>query len=244
MRRLLLGWCLLAGLSVTGALAAPPLRLVADPWPPFTDSAMPGNGLATEIVSQALARAGFSSSFEQVPWARALQGIETGRYDVLVNAWYNETRTRIGVFSQPYWVNRIRLLGGASAGLVFNGQLNTLYAYSIAVVREYAYAPGFDADQALKKVPVQRFSQGLRMLLAGRVDMTLEDEYVARFYLREEPLRDQLRFIGPPLSENPLHVLVSRRTPGHTQIVKAFDRAIAQMKADGTIERLIAAHGL
>lgn len=31
------------------------LRLVADSWPPFTDTSMPGGGLATSIVTTALA---------------------------------------------------------------------------------------------------------------------------------------------------------------------------------------------
>jgi polar amino acid transport system substrate-binding protein len=34
---------------------------VADNWPPFTDANMPGGGLATSIVTTALARAGYAS---------------------------------------------------------------------------------------------------------------------------------------------------------------------------------------
>ena len=34
------------------------LRLVADAWPPFTDATLINGGLATDIVSTALARAG------------------------------------------------------------------------------------------------------------------------------------------------------------------------------------------
>jgi polar amino acid transport system substrate-binding protein len=85
------------------------LRLVADAWPPFTDATLINGGLATDIVSTALARAGYASDFEQVPWARALLGIGEGRYDVLVNAWYNEERTRIGQFSGEYLLNRVRI---------------------------------------------------------------------------------------------------------------------------------------
>ncbi|MBD1549891.1 substrate-binding periplasmic protein [Pseudomonas typographi] len=245
MWRLLRGYyLLLVLLGLAAPTAAQTLRLVADPWPPFTDEKNAGKGLATEIVSQALGRAGYATTYEQVPWARALQGIETGRYDVLVDAWYNEARTRAGKFSQPYWVNRIRLLASRTAKIAFDGQLSQLYGYSIAVVRDYAYSAAFDTDDALHKVPVRNFAQGLSMLLAGRVDMALEDEYVARYCLRWEPLRDQVRFVGPPLSENPLHILVSRKNPDFPKIVDAFDQAIAQMKVDGSIDRLIEAHGL
>jgi polar amino acid transport system substrate-binding protein len=55
-------------------------------------------GLATDIVSTALARAGYASEFEQVPWARALMGVGDGRYDVVVNAWYDEAYAPGAVF--------------------------------------------------------------------------------------------------------------------------------------------------
>ena len=46
------------------------------------------------------------------------------------------------------------------------------------------------------------------------------------------------------LSENQLHILVSLKTPGHDKIVADFDREITAMKADGSYERLIKAHGM
>ena len=52
------------------------LRLVADAWPPFTDATLINGGLATDIVSTALARAGYASDFEQVPWASV--GLKVG----------------------------------------------------------------------------------------------------------------------------------------------------------------------
>ena len=85
MRPLLCALGLLLIVLVTPAVAAEKLRLVADSWPPFTDSDLPGGGLATNIVTAALTRAGYTSNVEQVPWARALMGIGEGRYDILVN---------------------------------------------------------------------------------------------------------------------------------------------------------------
>lgn len=98
---------LLGLLLVAQPASADRLRLVADAWPPFTDATMVNGGLATELVTTALARAGYASEFDQVPWARALLGIDEGRYDVLVNAWYSDERTRIGQFSGSYLQNRI-----------------------------------------------------------------------------------------------------------------------------------------
>ncbi|WP_260957565.1 substrate-binding periplasmic protein [Pseudomonas citri] len=221
------------------------LRLVADAWPPFTDSTLVNGGLATDIVSTALARAGYASDFEQVPWARAMLGIGEGRYDVLINAWYAEERTRIGQFSAEYLLNRVCFLKRKDDAIQFDN-LQQLRAYPIAVVRGYAYGKDFDEDPLLQKVPVHNFAMAARMLAADRVKLTLEDEYVARYYLaRESPkVRNALEFLPKPLSENSLHILVSLKNPEHEEIVAGFDRAIAEMKADGSYDRLLKAHGM
>ena len=58
----------LIGLLLLGqSAAAEKLRLVFDVWPPFTDDTLVNGGLATDIVSTALARAGYASGYEQVP---------------------------------------------------------------------------------------------------------------------------------------------------------------------------------
>ncbi|PXX73211.1 amino acid ABC transporter substrate-binding protein [Pseudomonas chlororaphis] len=236
----------LIGLLLLGqSVYAEKLRLVADAWPPFTDATLVNGGLATDIVSTALARAGYASEFEQVPWARALLGVGEGRYDVLVNAWFNETRTQLGQFSSEYLVNRVRFIRRKDAPIEYTS-LKQLHQYPIAVVRGYAYSPDFDSDPELQKVLVHNFAMAVRMLAADRVKLTLEDEYVARYYLaRESPrVRNAVEFLPNSLSENGLHILVSLKNPAHAQIVAGFDREIEAMKADGSYDRLLRQHGM
>ncbi|WP_460140754.1 substrate-binding periplasmic protein [Pseudomonas sp. S2_E01] len=245
MPRLNRAWALMAWLLLTQNAAAEKLRLVADTWPPFTDATLVNGGLATDIVATALTRAGFASEFEQVPWARALMGIGEGRYDVLVNAWYAEERTKLGQFSAEYLINRVRFLKRKDAPIEFDN-LQQLHMYPIAVVRGYAYSPAFENDPSLQKVPVHSFAMAVRMVAADRVKLTLEDEYVARYYLARESakVRNAVEFLPKPLSENSLHILVSLKNPQHEQIVAGFDRAIAGMKADGSYARLLKQHGM
>ncbi|MBD9612079.1 transporter substrate-binding domain-containing protein [Pseudomonas sp. PDM02] len=245
MPRLHRALALIGLLLLTQSEAAEKLRLVADAWPPFTDATLLNGGLATDIVSTALARAGYASDFEQVPWARALMGVGEGRYDVLVNAWYTEERTRLGRFSGEYLLNRVRFLKRKDAPIEYNN-LQQLHTYPIAVVRGYAYSPAFDEDALLQKVPVHSFAMAVRMVAADRVKLTLEDEYVARYYLARESakVRNAVEFLPKPLSENSLHILVSLKNPHHEEIVASFDREIAEMKADGSYEQLMKQHGM
>jgi polar amino acid transport system substrate-binding protein len=246
MLQLLRASYLLGMLMLAQTAAADRLRLVADAWPPFTDATMVNGGLATELVTTALARAGYASEFEQVPWARALLGIKEGRYDVLVNAWSSEERTQIGQFSGSYLQNRISFIKRKDSAMTFNGDLTELYPYPIAIVRGYAYSAAFDNDSHLQKVPVHSFAMAVRMLAVDRVKLTLEDEYVARYYLsRESPkVRNSVEFLPQPLAVNQLHILVSLKNPDHDRIVQGFDKAIDAMKADGSYDRLMKQYGM
>lgn len=243
--------CLLRALGLLGLLlmaqaaAADRLRLVADAWAPFTDASLLNNGLATDLVSTALTRAGYASEYHQVPWARAMHGLGEGHYDVLINAWYSDDRTRLGEFSAEYLVNRVRFVKRSRSSVEFR-DLSQLYSRPIAVVRGYSYSPEFDNDPLLEKVPVSSFIMAARMVAAGRVDLAVEDEFVARYYLAREPknIRENLAFLPKSLTENSLHILVSLKNPRHQQIVADFDREIAAMKADGTYDATFKRHGL
>ncbi|WP_233282052.1 substrate-binding periplasmic protein [Pseudomonas mangiferae] len=221
------------------------LRLVNDLWPPFTDTSLPHGGLATDLVSHALQRAGYTTEAIQVPWARVLRGLQAGDYDVVIAAWKDSERARYGLFSAPYMTNRIRFYQRRNGGIAFD-QLADLRTYSIAVVRGYAYREDFDRDDSLLKVPVVDFAMGARMLAAGRLELALEDEQVARYHLGRElrGIGDQLEPLPKPLSENGLHILVRNSHPQARRIVERFDQALQDMRADGSYAAIFKAHGL
>ncbi|MBD9413907.1 amino acid ABC transporter substrate-binding protein [Pseudomonas sp. PDM16] len=240
----LYGLALVIALLAQAAIAES-LRLAGDSWPPFTDRRLPGNGLAVELVSAALKRAGHTSEYVEVPWARVLRGLQQGDYDIVVAAWYSPERARYALFSDTYLINRIRFLRRVGAPIEYEG-LGSLRRFSIAVVRGYSYDPAFDSAQDLTRVPVLEFAMGARMLAAGRVQLTLEDELVAQYHLSRglREIRDAVEFVDAPLSENGLHILVRRSHPLHQQIVREFDENISAMKADGTYRQIFKRHGL
>jgi polar amino acid transport system substrate-binding protein len=230
---------------VAHTAAAGTLRMAGDAWAPYADTSLLNGGLATDLIKTALSRAGYSTEYEQVPWARAVHGLTEGRYDILINAWYSDDRTRIGQFSAAYLTNHLRLIKRKGFDVDYQN-LAQLHPHTIAVVRGYAYSPAFDNDQELKKVPVASFSTAVRMLAAGRVELTVEDEYAARYALSRESqdVQSSVEFLPTSLAENTLHILVSLKNPEHEQIITRFDQEIAAMKADGSYDELFKLHGL
>lgn len=93
---------------------------------------------------------------------------------------------------------------------------------------------------------VAGFANAARMLYAGRVQLVVEDERVARYHLGRElsDLGDALEFLARPLAENPLHVLARHSHPQHRLIASRVDRAVRAMKADGCSAAILRSHGL
>jgi polar amino acid transport system substrate-binding protein len=226
------------------AAVAEPLRLAANAWPPYTDQRLPHGGLASDLVRSAFQRAGYNTVQSELPWARVLRGLRTGRYDVAVSAWYSEERSKFADFSQPYLINQVRLVQRRGRSIRF-GQLADLYPYRIAVARGYAYSPEFENDSRLSKVVVLDFAAGARMVQIQRLDLAVEDELVARYLFKGElaSISGDLEFLPRPLSESGLHILVSHQHPEHRQIVEAFDQAITEMHRDGSYARIFRQHG-
>lgn len=218
--------------------------MVADLWPPFADSRLTGNGLAAELVSTALKRAGHTTEYIEVPAARIMLGLEHQQYDLIVGAWPSQEREGVGQFSKPYLTNRVVFLQRTDTSFRHT-TLADVQSRSIAVVRGYRYSPEFDSDAKLQKVNVKSFQMAARMLAAGRVDLALEDELVARYFLGSEllPIRDKLKFVPNPLIENDLHILVRRSHPLHEQIIDDFNREMGGMCEDGTYGRIFRRHG-
>ncbi|MBA1273590.1 substrate-binding periplasmic protein [Stutzerimonas azotifigens] len=227
-------WLLFLILLMAGHAPAEPLRLAANAWPPYTDQRLPGNGLAVELVTTALRRAGYEVEYVEVPWSRVMHGLVRGDYD-LASAWYSPKRLGFAAYSQPYLTNRLRWVARHGSAIDYEGP-RSLRPYRLGLARGYAYSPELEQDAELEKVEVADFVSAARMLSAGRIDLALEDEQVVRHHLRNELrlVREAYEMLPTAYSENGLSLLVRRGHPHVVEIVQAFDREIARMQADGS----------
>lgn len=230
--------------SSTSTVAENVLRLVGNVWPPYTDRHLPEGGLSTDLIGTALGRAGYQVDYVEVPWERALQGLRSGTYD-MTNGWPAAKRVSYVRSSRPFLTNRMRWIQRSDGDFHFDG-LDSLVGYAIALSRGYSYDDKLEDDARLDKGYVADFIQAARMVLAGRVDLTLEDERTALFHFDRE-LKDvsaSLDFVPGEFAVLNLSLVVRNSHPQQEEIIAAFDREIALMVDDGTYADIFARHGL
>jgi polar amino acid transport system substrate-binding protein len=238
-----IGLALALVLLLGAAARAETLRVAGDPWPPYVDSALPHSGLAAGIVRTALERAGYDTRFTVAEWSFVLDETQAGRFDAIAAAWYSKERASEFALSQPYLENEIVLVKKRGAPFSFAevaaGKRSDLV---LGIVRGYAYG---GALEPLAKMPTRIYAyltESLLRLVQGDVDVTLDDRRALGHHVRQflKAHEANLEIAQQPLTKLPLCLAVSRARPDHAQIVKAFDAALAKMRTDGTLAKLLA----
>jgi polar amino acid transport system substrate-binding protein len=212
-------------------------------WPPYSDQGLPQQGLAIDLVTSALQRAGHRTVVRVDSLDRILEGGKIGVYDVFATPWYSEERDQYLDFSEPYLESRIRFIKRRDKNFEFS-DLDDLQGMMIGVVKDYAYDQEFNQSRDLIKISERNLIQNLLKLIQGRIDVTLDDELVLQYEINRylPNSRDQLEMLPKPLAVRGIHIGVSRENPAHAQIVADFNKAIAEMKKDGSYDRIVEKH--
>jgi len=239
---LVLFWVLLLPLAVH---AEPDrVQLATLDWKPYVSEELPNGGLTTEIVREAFRRAGFRVEIHVMPWIRVLAEVEKGAFDAMYPAYHSKTRARVYALSDPIATGPLVLCKRSDRPIRYRS-LEDLRPFRIGVVRGYVNTPEFDAADDLQKEIVNSDKQNLLKVLTGRIDLAVIDKYTALHIIETSIPRAEgkLDFLEPPLQVKTLHVGFCRERRGCSERLKAFNRALDEMKRDGSVQDIYAKRG-
>lgn len=216
------------------------LTAVTDPYPPFVDEDHPQEGIAMAIVRAAYATQGYEIRWLNMPWARAEQSVKNGTFDMLPITWYTKSRSRELLYSDPYVTNHVKFIQRRGEDFTYQG-LESLRGKSVGTVRYYGYGDEFSTAEHFTREPVAEFIYNIRKLINGRIDLTLEDELVARTHIAKHApeLIDLIDFVEPPYTSKDLHVTSGYANPRHREIIDAFNAGLKEIKENGTFQQIM-----
>ena len=210
-------------------------------WAPHYGVAMPDDGALTQITKAAFERVGHSAELDFIAWNRALKNVEEGKNDFVMGAYYSEERAATFHISDPVYYIDFGLVALESLGFSEMDGLRSVEPYTIGINLGYAHTEEFDSADYLKKEVAPSPKLNIRKLYRKRIDMVIGAFDVIRYEAQKEKVNTrQLVFIQPPLQRNALHLLVSRAIPDGQQLVKDFNVGLAEIVADGTLDKLLA----
>ncbi len=213
-------------------------------YPPYYGADLSDGGPLGQIIREAFTLAGYQVTREQLPWARAFQWTQEGRYDALYSAWYRQEREQWFAYSEALPANEV-VFFGRKATLAKYRESGSLAGLTLGVVRGYALPASLNADAlTLQRVTSDR--QNIEKLVKGYIDLTIVDKALARYIISESFSEqvDEFAAHEPPLQREPQYLIFSRKSVDFEQKLKDFNRAYRALQQSGRVKEILQLHGL
>jgi ABC-type amino acid transport substrate-binding protein len=198
-----------------------------------SDPSAPGfAGFEVDLMTEVAGRLGLLYRYRGGRWAGLIDELRQGRLDAIVTAaTITEERKRLVDFSEPYLEYRLGIAvrrGSAIRTLADLGRKRL--AVRIATTAEqFARARA----QAAEILSYHTNVEACEALRAGVVDAWVEDGPIAQWFADHIP---ELELAGTIEATEAHYAIMFRK--GNDAVRRAVDQVLAQVKADGTYDRL------
>lgn len=215
---------------------------VENAYPPFNsidEATGKPVGWDYDTVTEICKRINCKPEFKEAAWDGIFPAMQSGEYDVLADGVsLTEEREKIIDFSMPY-VNVGQVLltrAGETRDLEgFKADASAKIGTQIGTTNEIVAKETF-ADRTVDSY--EDFGGAVLALLANDIDVVVVDNVTASGFMREN--EGKLMIAGQITSDEPLAFVF----PPGSELKAAFDYALEQMKADGTLDTLNKKWGL
>ncbi len=233
-------------LCAAGPAARTEISLCADVWCPYNcapGAAQPG--FAVEIARKVFGQAGYHVSYEVAGWPRCVEDTRAGRFTAIIGAIradapdFTFPTEPIGVSRPSYVVRKgdtfhytdTRDFEGRVVGIVSSyGYGGETGAYIAAHGKDSQRIEFVSGDGALQK--------NFAKLMAGRVDVVLDDENVLQNEIAELGLADKVTLVRGP-SVRPLYIAFSPAFADRGELAQLLDSGIAKLRASGALATIL-----
>ncbi|MGF6962279.1 amino acid ABC transporter substrate-binding protein [Paraburkholderia youngii] len=205
-------------------------------YPPFTyhDESGKLTGFDVEIATEIAKRIGVKPEFVEGKWDGLIAGLDVNRYDAVINeVAVTDARKVKYDFSTPYIASH--------AALIVRTDNTTIKTFDDLKGKKSAntLTSNFGKiakDHGAEVIAVQGFNESIDLLTSGRVDATVNDSLSFLDFKKHKPdAQVRIAAIDNSADSDKSAVLVRK---GNPQLVAAIDKALADLKADGTYGKI------
>ena len=205
-------------------------------WSPWTYHDDSGElvGYDVEVAATIAEKLGVKATFVEGGWDGLLAGLESGRYDIMVNGVnVTEDRAEVYDFSEPYAYDRMAVIVRsdderiqAMEDLKDMTTANTITSIYAAKAQEYgANVTGVDD-----------LAQTFQLLLTERIDATLNSHLTYLDYMSANP--DSELKVAVLSAEADQIAIPMQKGEDTATLREAVNKAISELREDGTLTQL------
>ena len=216
-----------------------------DNFPPmgFKDENNEITGFDVDLAKEASKRLGREVEFKAIDWSSKEAELKSGRVNVLWNGLdITEKRKENMLFSDPYMDNRqILFVKKGRTDITDEKSLagKVVGTQSASTAEEYMDKTEFFKKDVKEVKKYSDFVTAFMDLENGRVDAVVGDEIVGRYYMSKHPdTIDAVDVAVGPVSEFGIAF-----AKDNTALRDDVQKVLNEMKADGTIAKIMARYG-
>lgn len=190
-------------------------------------------GYDVEVAKAVAARLGLKPEFVTTEWSAILAGLASGKYDVIVSqVGITAKREQAFDFSQPYTYSSPQLIVRRNESLQYKS-LADLKGKTVGVGQGSVFEQQAKAVPGITVKSYPAAPENLQDLAFGRVDAALNDSLMVAYLLKNSalPIKAGARVgaierMGIPFRK------------GNPKFKAAVDKALADLRADGSLSRM------
>lgn len=221
------------------------LELAITDYPPyeFMDNSHP-QGISVEIVKEVFRRMEQPIKIKVLPWSRSLQFLKTGEIDIVIEVIKTKDRMEFMDFStEILMIETTSLFVLESSNITFEGDLSKLKNYTFGIRKDFSYGKIF--DNALKNNVITNYviqiydnNRLLDLLATKKIDIYVGDNYSTLYQYQISGIVEKIKKLTPDVESTPTYVAFSKKRE-LTKIREQFDFTLAELKSDGTYNKII-----
>ncbi|RED54026.1 substrate-binding periplasmic protein [Aestuariispira insulae] len=235
---------ILVATAAQGADQARTITISTGEYPPYASKEFVHFGLVPRIVSEAFASENIEVEYRFFPWARSYELSRDGMVDATAYWYYSKERQADHIYSDPLFEDVIVWFHRKDLDFQWK-KLGDLTDYRIGAVNGYTYTPEFYAliKQGILSVEfVNRDQLNYRKLVGDRIDAFPETLDTGLYYIQSNLTPAQAAHITyhpQPFSKKRTFLLAPRIKPESAELIRAFNRGLARLIADGRFQQFI-----
>ena len=180
----------ITALFFTTAAAAEEIIVPVDNYPPWkiVENSRFRGGIDAHLVAALLEGLDLTPKYQVYPWKRCLLMMKQGKGDLISGVTMNsERREYLSYLDPPYKTKSRKVLVVLKGNRENFKTFQDLYGKDIGYLRGAFYFPEFHEEDQIVAHQVNSDDQGLKLVLAGRLDGYLMTEENSRYHLMKDP---------------------------------------------------------
>jgi len=233
--------CFIIAATITlfpNTTTASELIFTTSDFPPYGikgDKGVVASGHDVEVVTEVFKRKGYNVKLRFLPWKRTLAMAKNGQSTAIISCAYTKEREDFIKYSDPISTGTSSLISRSDYTRTTPKKLHEALGRKIVSVSGYAYTTQLQ-NAKIPHYEAVNDAAALNLLLKRNFDLFFSSREIIQYKSKKQNISESLKFHN--ISQMNFFLCFSRKWPNYGTLVEAFNIGLAEIKADGTYEKI------